>query len=85
MAAMRSAVKPFEVKFIMLKRESEKLLTGAQVAEMLSLKPVTIRQWIAKRKLASVKVGDRAIRIPESEVTRLIERGFVPALPERTR
>jgi excisionase family DNA binding protein len=69
----------------MLKHESDKLLTGAQVAEMLSLKPVTIRQWIAKRKLASVKVGDRAVRIPASEVAKLIERGFVPALPERQR
>jgi excisionase family DNA binding protein len=65
--------------------ESDKLLTGAQVAEMLGLKPVTIRQWIAKRKLGSVRVGDRAIRIPASEVEKLIERGFVPALPERTR
>jgi excisionase family DNA binding protein len=69
----------------MIRPDSDKLLTGAQVAERLGLKPVTIRQWIAKRKLASVKVGDRAIRIPESEVAKLIERGFVPALPERTR
>ena len=69
----------------MFKHTSEKLLTGAQVAEMLGLKPVTIRQWIAKRKLASVKVGDRAVRIPVSEVEKIIERGFIPALPERSR
>ncbi len=67
----------------MFKREGDNLLTGAQVAEMLGLKPVTIRQWIAKRKLASVKVGDRAVRIPASEVEKIIERGFIPALPER--
>ena len=67
----------------MFEHESEKLLTGVQVAEMLALKPVTIRQWIAKRKLASVRVGERAIRIPASEVVKLIERGFIPARPER--
>jgi excisionase family DNA binding protein len=67
----------------MFEHESEKLLTGVQVAEMLALKPVTIRQWIAKRKLASVRVGERAIRIPASEVVKLIERGFIPAHPER--
>jgi excisionase family DNA binding protein len=72
-------------QLIMFKYDSEKLLTGAQVAEMLGLKPVTIRQWIAKRKLASVKVGDRAVRIPASEVEKLIERGFTPAIPERRR
>lgn len=69
----------------MFKHETEKLLTGAQVAEMLGLKPVTIRQWIAKRKLASVKVGDRAVRIPASEIEKIIERGFTPALPDRNR
>jgi excisionase family DNA binding protein len=67
----------------MMKRDLDKLLTGAQVAEMLGLKPVTIRQWIAKRKIASVKVGDRAVRIQESEVAKLIERGFIPARVER--
>lgn len=69
----------------MFKYRTEKLLTGVQVAEILGLKPVTIRQWIAKRKLASVKVGDRAVRIPASEVTRIIERGFTPAIPDRVR
>jgi len=69
----------------MFKYRTEKLLTGVQVAEILGLKPVTIRQWIAKRKLASVKVGDRAVRIPASEVKRIIERGFTPAIPDRVR
>ncbi len=67
----------------MLQNESEKLLTGAQVAEMLGLKPVTIRQWIAKGKIGSVKIGDRAVRIPVSEIQKLIERGYRPARPER--
>lgn len=66
----------------MIKSDSEKLLSPVEVAEQLGLKPVTIRQWIGKRKIGSVKVGDRAIRIPASEIEKLIERGFVPALPK---
>jgi excisionase family DNA binding protein len=69
----------------MIRSGQEKLLSGAQVAELLGLKPVTIRQWIAKRKITAIKIGDRAVRIPESEVQRLIDRGTTPALPERGR
>jgi len=69
----------------MTKPDSKNLLSTAQIAEWLNLKPVTIRKWIAERKLASVKVGDRAIRVPASEVEKLIERGFVPAAPQRDR
>jgi len=67
----------------MFKPQEDKLLTCTQVADALGLKPVTIRQWIAQRKIASVKVGDRAIRVHSAEVEKLIECGFVPALPKR--
>jgi excisionase family DNA binding protein len=67
----------------MLQNESERLLTGAQVAEMLKLKLGTICRWIAQRKIGSVKIGDRAVRIPVSEIQKLIERGYRPARPER--
>jgi excisionase family DNA binding protein len=55
------------------------------VAERLGLKPGTIRLWLAQRKIGSVKVGDRAVRIHESEIEKLIERGYTPAAPERAR
>ncbi len=67
----------------MIRNDGEKYLSAVQIAEQLGLKPVTIRQWISKRKLASVKVGDRAIRVPASEIEKLIEQGFVPAAPKR--
>jgi excisionase family DNA binding protein len=62
-----------------------KLLTLEQAAERLGLKPVTLRMWASGRKIARVKVGPRAVRIPESEIQKIIERGLIPALPERAR
>jgi excisionase family DNA binding protein len=59
--------------------ENETYLSPAEVAARLGLKSVTIRSWIARRKIASVRVGERALRIPLSEVERLIEAGFTPA------
>lgn len=43
---------------------------------------MTIRLWVAQRKLASVHLGKRVL-IPESEVLRLIEHNTIPALPGR--
>jgi excisionase family DNA binding protein len=64
--------------------EQSKLLTLEQAAERLGLKPVTLRMWASARKIARVKIG-RAVRIPESEIVKIIERGLIPALPDRTR
>jgi excisionase family DNA binding protein len=61
-----------------------KLLTLEQAAEQLGMKPVTLRMWASARKIARVKIG-RAVRIPESEIAKIIEQGLIPALPERTR
>jgi excisionase family DNA binding protein len=61
-----------------------KLLTLEQAAERLGMKPVTLRMWASARKIARVKLG-RAVRIPESESAKIIERGLIPALPERGR
>jgi excisionase family DNA binding protein len=59
---------------------SEKLLTVPQAAERLSLKPSTIRRWILTRKIDVVRPGARAVRVPESAITTIIERGFRPAV-----
>jgi excisionase family DNA binding protein len=55
-----------------------KLLTVDQFAEIVGLRPVTVRMWAAGRKIASVKLG-RALRIPATELDRLIELGLRPA------
>jgi excisionase family DNA binding protein len=54
-----------------------KLLTVAETAEWLGMKPATIRLWLAQRKLGYVKLS-RAVRVPESEVERMIEENRIP-------
>jgi excisionase family DNA binding protein len=61
---------------------TSKLYTLAQAAQLLGLQPVTLRAWAARRKIAVHRLG-RAIRVPASEVARLLQQSFVPARPER--
>jgi excisionase family DNA binding protein len=63
-------------------RENDELLTIEQASATLGLKPVTLRAWMARRKVGYVRLG-RSVRIPYSEIDRLIERGTVPAREER--
>jgi excisionase family DNA binding protein len=55
------------------------LRTVRQTAEELGLAMVTIRTWMAQRKLQYIRLG-RSVRIPDAEIRRLIERGTVPSL-----
>jgi excisionase family DNA binding protein len=53
------------------------LLTVREVAGFLRLRPVTVYQWIWKKRIRYVKVG-RTVRIPQSEVERLTSN-VIPA------
>jgi excisionase family DNA binding protein len=55
------------------------LRTVEQAAGDLCVSVHTIRAWIAQRKIGCVRLG-RAIRIPSSEIARLIEAGTVPPI-----
>ncbi len=55
-----------------------KLLTVAEAADLLAVKPATIRRWILLRQLATVKLG-RCVRIRPSEIDRLVAEGERPA------
>lgn len=50
----------------------EKMLTVKEVAKILSMAEVTIRQWIQHNQIKSIKVGN-ARRIPTSEVERILK------------
>lgn len=60
------------------------LLTIAEAASLLRLKPSTMRAWILRRKLAYCKVG-RLVRIRRADVDALIASSVVPALPAADR
>jgi excisionase family DNA binding protein len=60
----------------------ESLVTIKTAADRLALSVPTLRAWIARRRIAAVRLG-RAVRISERELARLIEAGYVPPRPER--
>lgn len=53
-------------------------LRVATAAAALGLSIHTIRAWIFQRRIAHVRLG-RSIRIPASEIRRLLEAGHTPA------
>ena len=63
------------------KSREGKLLRLDEFAERLGIKPSTARSWAFARRISKVRVGRRAIRIPESEIQRIVREGFVPANP----
>jgi excisionase family DNA binding protein len=58
-------------------KQSSKPRTVKQAAEELNVAQSTIRAWIGQRRLGYVRLG-RAIRVPASEIQRMLEMGFVP-------
>ncbi len=59
------------------------LLTVAEVASLLRLKPSTVRAWVLRRRIPYVKVG-RLVRVRRADVEAVIERGVVPARCEES-
>jgi excisionase family DNA binding protein len=57
--------------------ENNELLRIEDFAAALRVKPACIRRWILERRITSVKVG-RLVRIPSSEVGRIVEKGLRP-------
>jgi excisionase family DNA binding protein len=56
-----------------------KLLTVAEAAEALRIKPATVRAWVLRRKIGSYRVG-RAVRIGTDEVDQVLRNGLRPAI-----
>jgi excisionase family DNA binding protein len=54
------------------------LLKVPEAAEMLALSPKTLWQWVSARQIGVVRLG-RAVRVPWSEIDRLVEEGTTPA------
>lgn len=58
------------------------LHTIKEASEQLSVKPKTLRSWVAARRIGVIRLG-RSIRIPAEEIERLVQRGTIPAIDER--
>jgi excisionase family DNA binding protein len=59
------------------------LLRVEEAADYLNIKPSTVRDWLLKRKLPRVYVGNRAVRIPLEALEQLITENTVPAREKR--
>ncbi len=59
-------------------KPSAKLLSGPEFGAALGVTSACIRRWLLERKIAHVKVG-RLVRIPASEIDRLVSEGSRPA------
>jgi excisionase family DNA binding protein len=57
------------------------MLSVAEAAQNLGLRPTTIRAWLLRRKIACVRLSARCVRIPRAEIERVIRDGTVPARP----
>jgi excisionase family DNA binding protein len=59
------------------------LLTIDEAARAMSMKPKTVRAWIAQRRISVVRPMGWSIRVPASEIDRIINRDIIPAVEER--
>lgn len=55
-----------------------KLYRIEEAAELLALKPSTLRKLIFRRAITVVRPTRRAVRIPESEIARMQREGLSP-------
>ncbi len=55
------------------------MLSPQQFADRLSISRWTVYAWIAEGRIKSVKLG-RLVRIPDSEVSRIVQEGFQEAI-----
>jgi molybdopterin-binding protein len=63
---------------------TEELLKPREAALELRISFPTIKQWIYKRKIRSIRTAGGHHRIPQSEVDRLLFRTTAKTTPERT-
>jgi excisionase family DNA binding protein len=59
------------------------LLRVPEAARLLAIQESTLRAWLLARRVSRVRLGPRCIRVPVSEVRRLIAEGTIPARGQR--
>ena len=56
-----------------------KLLTVTEAADLMRLRPSTVRKWVMLRRISCIRIGSRAVRISADEVERILREGLRPA------
>jgi excisionase family DNA binding protein len=56
----------------------QKLYRVPEAAEVLALRPSTVRKLILQRGIAVCRPTKRAVRIPQSEIDRILRDGMTP-------
>ena len=62
-----------------MERQRNRMLKIDEAAQQLGMSPATLRAWVWRRKIEYTRLG-RAVRISETVVDALLERGTVPAI-----
>lgn len=52
--------------------EKEKLYTASEAADKIGVHPQTVKKWHREGKLRAVKIGERWLRFPSSEIDRIL-------------
>lgn len=60
------------------------LLSVEEFSATLNITVSCVRRWILERRIATVKLG-RLVRIPQTELERLVNAGLRPVRPSRLR
>jgi excisionase family DNA binding protein len=62
-----------EMKRGVLCMQEEEMLTAQEVAKIMKVHISTVRKWVRKKALKTVKIGIRGYRIRRSDLNRFIE------------
>jgi excisionase family DNA binding protein len=62
--------------------ERREWLTVNEFADELGISVAAVRRWLLERRISSTRIG-RLVRIPASEISRLVETGLRPARAAR--
>jgi len=72
------------MKTTIQKLSKETFLSPHELAERLSVSRWTVYKMIGDGRIQSIKIS-RLVRIPESEVSRIVEKGLRPAKDDGSR
>jgi excisionase family DNA binding protein len=63
---------------------AEEFLTVMEIAEILKVNPMTVRNWISREQLPALRVGSRRVRIRQTDFDAFIARSEAPGPPTGT-